>query len=340
MKHILIDPVSPHYMKNKLFDCSDTILNRDNTLEPGIRLHHELIQQGQQMHTVDMAVDIGASGDYWNMGNLESPYLSSRYHGHFVTRNLILFEPPVVKPHTYRNLKKYTDFFDFIYVHSTDMVEPYLDLKFANKIQEFCWPTASFDPDLSGFTTPRSKLICCVIGIHHPRNNYGELYSFRTNWIAELSQFENFDLFGMGWHWPGIRTGFWPTYIFNRRRLLHRYKGQVSSKFEVMPHYEFGLCVENMRCNGYITEKIFDCLFAGTIPLYYGAPNIASFIPENCFIRLENFDSGESLIKTLKNISQEEKKRYRKNIYNFLTSKLFLKFKDSLRDMISPQGND
>lgn len=336
MNNILIDPVSSHYMKNKLFDFNDPILNRDNTLEPGIRLRQELMQQGVQMHTIDIAVDKGIKGDYWNMGNLESPYLSKKYHGHFGTRNLMLFEPPVVKPHVYQNLIRYIDFFDFIYVHSTDIIEPYLNINFASKIKEFCWPTASFNPDLFGFANPKSKLLCCVIGIHHPRSNNGELYTFRTNWIAELSQFENFDLFGVGWRWPGVRTGFWPKYILNRHRLLHRYMGPVISKFEVMSQYEFGLCVENMRCNGYITEKIFDCLFAGAIPLYYGAPNIASFIPENCFIRLESFDDGASLLKTLKKISPEKKQRYRKNILKFLTSKAFFKFKDSLRYTIGP----
>ena len=331
MNHILIDPVSPHYMKNKLFDKADPVLNRDNTLDPGIRLRQELMQKGTQMHTVDIALDAGLHGDYWNMGNLESPYLHRKYHSHFESRNLILFEPPVVKPHTYQNLAEYIDFFDFIYVHSHDIVKPYLDVKFSAKIRNFRWPIASFNPGSFSFDNTKSKLLCCVIGIHHPRSNHGELYTLRTNWIVALSQFEEFDLFGMGWRWPGVRTGFWPTYILNRHRLLSQYKGQVTSKFEVMSQYDFGLCVENMRCKGYITEKIFDCFFAGAIPLYYGAPNIASFIPENCFIRLENFDDGASLLGALKKISPNKKQKYRENIRDFLTSKAFKKFNDSLK---------
>ena len=336
MTHILIDPVSPHYMENKLFDLNDPILNRDNTLEPGTRLHQELLLQGIQMHTIDIAIERGIRGNYWNMGNLESPYLNSKYHEHFETRNLILFEPPVVKPFTYHKLPKYINFFDSIHVHSPDIVAPYLDIKFASKIQEFRWPVASFETELADFTNSRAKLLCCVIGVHHPRSKHGELYSFRTKWIAELSKFEDFDLFGMGWRWPGIRTGIWPSYIFNRRLLLRRYKGQITCKSEAMSQYEFGLCVENMRCNGYITEKIFDCLFAGAIPVYFGAPNIASFIPQNCFIELESFHDGASLIAALKSISSEKKQKYRKNIYDFLTSKAFLKFKNSLRYVIAP----
>jgi hypothetical protein len=340
MKHILIDPVSPHYMKNKLFDLNDPFLNRDNTLEPGTRLHQELMVLGIQMHTIDIAIERGMRGNYWNMGNLESPYLNSKYHDYFDTRNLILFEPPVVKPLTYKKLPKYINFFDFIHVHSPDIVAPYLDIKFASKIREFRWPIASFNPELCDFSNSRSKLLCCVIGIHHPRSKHGELYSFRTKWIAELSKFDDFDLFGMGWRWPDIRTLLWPTYIFNRNRLLQRYKGQVTSKFEAMSQYEFGLCVENMRCEGYVTEKIFDCFFAGAIPLYYGAPDIASFVPENCFIRLENFDDGASLLKALKSLSPKTKLKYRKNILNFLTSTAFNKFNDSLKHtMIYNKGN-
>lgn len=330
MRHILIDPVSAHYLGNKLFDHEDPILNRDNTLEPGIKLKDKLMSQGVQMHTVDVAIAKGIRGDYWNMGNLQSPYMDAKYEEMFDTRNLMLFEPPVVKPRLYRTIYRHVANFDYIYVHSTDIIAPYLDAAHMGKVRHFRWPIQAFTPEKSGFDLPKNKLICCVIGIHHPRNKFAELYRFRTKWIAKLSNFDEFDLFGMGWNWPGIRTGCWPTYLLNRHKLLRRYQGKLDRKTDIMPKYDFALCVENMRCNGYITEKIFDCFFSGNIPLYYGAPNVVSFIPQNCFIPLEQFSIGADLINFLNNMSYNERARYRENIRDFLNSKKFKPFQNAL----------
>ena len=70
MKNIIIDPVSFNYLDNQLFNKQNDLLNRDNTLEPGIRLRDAIIAQGAEMHTVDIAIERGITGQYWNMGNL------------------------------------------------------------------------------------------------------------------------------------------------------------------------------------------------------------------------------------------------------------------------------
>jgi len=41
----------------------------------------------------------------------------------------------------------------------------------------------------------------------------------------------------------------------------------------------FALAFENSNVAGYVTEKYFQCLAAGTVPVYLGAPNIGSFSP-------------------------------------------------------------
>lgn len=43
-----------------------------------------------------------------------------------------------------------------------------------------------------------------------------------------------------------------------------------------------------------MTEKFFNPLLAGTVPVYLGAPNIREFAPgENCFLDICTFDSPE-----------------------------------------------
>jgi len=39
----------------------------------------------------------------------------------------------------------------------------------------------------------------------------------------------------------------------------------------------FQFCLENDSYESYYTEKIHDCFLTGTIPIYYGAPDIGDF---------------------------------------------------------------
>ena len=38
--------------------------------------------------------------------------------------------------------------------------------------------------------------------------------------------------------------------------------------------YKFCIAIENSLATDYVTEKIYDSLAAGCLPIYYGAPNI------------------------------------------------------------------
>ena len=61
-------------------------------------------------------------------------------------------------------------------------------------------------------------------------------------------------------------------------------------------------------------------MLSGTIPVYYGQ-KILRKIPKNAYIRINKKDSIDKIIKTLQNISEEEKSKYRENIFKFLNSK-------------------
>lgn len=67
-------------------------------------------------------------------------------------------------------------------------------------------------------------------------------------------------------------------------------------KWDVYPYYLFGLCYENMRhAPGWITEKLFDCMRANCIPIYWGAPNIADFVDPGMFIDRTQFKLNAEL---------------------------------------------
>lgn len=99
------------------------------------------------------------------------------------------------------------------------------------------------------------------------------------------------------------------------------YKGAIKSKREILQKYKFAICYENVRdIPGYITEKIFDCFFAGCVPVYWGAPNITDHIPADTFIDRRAFKSYEELYNYLKNMSDEDYIDYLDAIKNFIKS--------------------
>jgi len=57
------------------------------------------------------------------------------------------------------------------------------------------------------------------------------------------------------------------------------------SKIETLRHYKFTLAFENALARDYVTEKFFDPLVAGSVPIYLGAPNVETFAPgAHCYI--------------------------------------------------------
>ena len=54
--------------------------------------------------------------------------------------------------------------------------------------------------------------------------------------------------------------------------------------------YKFVFVSENSVNDGYITEKIFNCYFSRTIPIYYGSNKINTFFNSDTFINMNNSD--------------------------------------------------
>lgn len=93
-------------------------------------------------------------------------------------------------------------------------------------------------------------------------------------------------------------------------------------KLEALSRCEFALCPENCSSlSGYITEKIFNALFAGCIPIYQGHPDSTRWLPPEMFVPMERFSNGRELVKFLQGMVPGEKKKYRDAGARFLQSK-------------------
>ncbi len=70
--------------------------------------------------------------------------------------------------------------------------------------------------------------------------------------------------------------------------------------------YKFVFVSENSLCDGYITEKIFNCYFARTIPIYYGSRKINYYFNDNTFINIVDFNNFEDKIEEIKKIENSK----------------------------------
>jgi hypothetical protein len=50
-------------------------------------------------------------------------------------------------------------------------------------------------------------------------------------------------------------------------------------KHRAAQQYPFVVAMENIELFDYVTEKVYDAYFAGAVPIYLGAPNIAQYLP-------------------------------------------------------------
>ena len=84
---------------------------------------------------------------------------------------------------------------------------------------------------------------------------------------------------------------------------------------DIMKQYTFCLIIENCNAQGYVSEKIYDALTVGCIPLYYGNNNALLGIPDDCYIDIK-FISPKELPNFIDSIDDVFIEMFRKNIYN------------------------
>jgi hypothetical protein len=190
----------------------------------------------------------------------------------------IMHEPPVVVPMHALNLIA-TFPFDLQYALNDDMADR------SAVVRKICYGTTPFHSKSIPFVRFEDKKFMATIAGAKSSNAVNELYSKRMESIRFFSsKATGFDLFGIGWD------------RYKDENIRKIYFGPVENKKDVLKNYKFTLCFENTKgCRGYITEKIFDCFEAGTVPIYYGAPNVEDYIPKDCFIDFRDFKDYEEL---------------------------------------------
>ncbi len=152
-----------------------------------------------------------------------------------------------------------------------------------------------------------------------------ELYSERRKLarIAELIAPNFLDIYGRGWN--GEQVSWCPLY---QNRSYHCWRGiPTISKWDLCEQYRFVLSFENFRGRrGYISEKIFDALFAGSVPVYLGDERITDYVPAEAFVDARNFDNYTDLLKYLIACPEKEWLDMREAGQDFIKSDKFQNF--------------
>lgn len=320
---------------NELFNTENLILNRDGTLEPFKRLH-ESLQPRFEVNTADFMQDDMTSNQasYYSLGITKNLKKISTL-GHIHPKAFVVMEPPAVAPHLYKLLPKLTRMFDRVYVHNTIGDGYSLNNVVHSKLSTFYWPQPYFGVlEQYWSNTQRAHKIVVINGNHIPRSLKAQLYGKRIEGMANLAKFQAVDLYGRGWNQWWSHRSMWPPYWFNYKTLMSIYKGPCASKYEVLSQYKFSLCFENMAMTGYVTEKIFDCFYAGCVPIYLGAPNIEELIPKECFIDFRQFANWQNLWQFIQQLSENDIQAYRDAAKLFMQSETFLKYYNALEAII------
>lgn len=218
---------------------------------------------------------------------------------------LILWEPPSVRYEDWESSA--LNEFSTIFSWNDDLVD-------GIHIHKFCLPIPLRVPPLEK-TRFSSKKLLVNISMNKFSAYPHELYSARRDAIRyfEKTSANDFDLYGVGWD----RTDTPYT----------SYRGMVKHKWEVLPKYKFSICYENISDQpGFITEKIFDCMRADCVPIYWGAPNVTEYVDPAAFIDRRQFKSNQELEDYIAGINEKQYEHFREAIATYLASERFKAF--------------
>lgn len=210
---------------------------------------------------------------------------------------LFLMEPPVVIPHNH-DVTLHAQF-NKIVTWQTDIADN-------KRYFQYFIPQAGNLRDAQLATLADKQKLCVLINKNKHTKHPDELLSQRAQAVNffEHNAPDDFDLYGNRWS-----------------ARLKTYKGTIPAfeKINYLKKYKFCICYENMRStNGYISEKIFDCLRAGCVPIYLGAANISDYVPTTCFIPREQFESNQELYDYIKNMPDDVYQQYLDTIADYL----------------------
>ena len=171
-------------------------------------------------------------------------------------------------------------------------------------------------PDAALLRHPRPATLpksCCMV--LENRQNRGEytvnnvaLQSLDYMREAFVKGMREITVYGVGWeclrdHQPGITIG----------HTLHRSMDPKTS-VDHMHNHDFVLIIENCDAENYASEKFYDALIAGCIPIYWGNLPPSLDVPYDIWIDMKQFSSGNQVQGFIDRLSLQDVQAYKDRI--------------------------
>lgn len=132
----------------------------------------------------------------------------------------------------------------------------------------------------------KDYFICAFISNCGAANN-------RTNYVKELMEYVKIDSFG-----SCLKNAKTPI-SFKRK---NRYR----TKEAMLSRYKFTIAFENSNDADYITEKLYQPLRYGSVPIFRGCSNLEDFVPPHSAIDANKFNSPKELADYLNYLNQND----------------------------------
>lgn len=212
-----------------------------------------------------------------------------------------LIEPPELVPSTYQAIPQIEHKFDLILTH-----DPYL-LSRGDRYARYIFGQSRVSDQEAKFYD-KSKLVS-MISSH---KTMCEGHILRHDIFRALQGKHAFEMWGSGYNY-------------------------FDSKLEPLAEYCYSISVMNARRNNWFTETLVDNFRVGTVPIFWGAPNIGEFFNMDGII---TFETIEELDYILDNISIEDYLSRAEAIKeNFELAKKYVSTDDTVADILINKFN-
>lgn len=327
------------YNGNRMFTDPSSPIG-DELGYPTFYLAKKLSELGHRVSTIDTddlkKFDAIVFLDYPTRLN---PYFRKLVQEKFQKIYLFLLESPAIRPDNWN--KSNHQPFRKIFTWNPTWVDnkKYFRFHLSNKL-----------PESQPYISSGARKFCCTIASHKYGKHPNEIYSERVQAIRwfEKNHPAEFDLYGIGWDRfflksvplanPVLSLAYRKFPWLPRWKKFPSHRGPVKSKRAILQQYKFSICYENSIFPGYLTEKIFDALFAGCVPVYLGDPEVEKSIPSNAFVDKRNFATYAALFDFLKNMTASEYENYRAAIHKFVFGAAIYPFgAEAFADLVAQQ---
>ena len=149
--------------------------------------------------------------------------------------------------------------------------------------------------DLVNFEAPnKTKSLICV----QSNKMFLEGHRVRVKFIREFCEYtpDDLDLFGSIMKNP---------YFTALPSCNNAPKMVDDDKFKTMQEYKYCLAFDNGQYENYFGTQFTDAILSWTVPIYWGAPNIADFFPEGSYISFDarNYDEIDRILEVIEDES-------------------------------------